>query len=173
MLPNLQRTILWAETSQAYRSIYYLHSCHFSIGVREKKFLYIGQTWKVIAINQVKKIFLNLDILTYEEIVFSTVFWNFLFLLSNLYVLTTNSKKKFWNFSLEVLFKNSLSSYLNFADYENFNKKNFWNFFFHHSLAKTCLLKYFQENFRIFLIFSLQYVNKTFKKFVTEKYPLR
>jgi hypothetical protein len=62
-------------------------------------------------------------------------------------------QKKSCNFSLEVLFKNSLSLFLNFADYKismTPKKKKILKLFFHYSLAKTFLLKYFQKYFQIF-----------------------
>jgi hypothetical protein len=46
----------------------------FQWGSREEIFVVEVKHEKVIAINQVKKIFLNLNILTSGEIVFSTIF---------------------------------------------------------------------------------------------------
>ncbi len=62
-----------------------------------------------------------------------------------------------------------------FSDFENLHKAPkkifFSNFFFHHSLAKTFLFKYFQENF---LFFNFHHeIHEKQRKFVNEKLPLR
>ncbi len=50
-------------------------------------------------------------------------------------------------------------------------QKKFFNTFFHHSLAKTFLFKYFQENFRI-LNFHHK-IHEKHRKFINKTLPLR
>jgi hypothetical protein len=85
---------------------------------------------------------------------FIQAFFPTFLLLRKLHVSTTYSKKTFWNFSLQVMFKSILSLYSNFADYENFNndpqEKKIQNCFPHLSLAKNLSFKIFSRKFQKF-----------------------
>ncbi len=88
----------------------------FSIGILGNDFYFEFKHEKVVA-SKSKKYFLTKTL----NRQFFNFFPNFLFWLSKLPVLTTSSKKTFWNFLLQVLFKSYLSSNSNFHDSENFN----------------------------------------------------